>query len=132
VRRRPPVAACLAAVLLVGAAARADEADRPEILSVVAPARLALGRLVELRVVYRARRANVVAVVQVLEDLDGAHRATRQRELGVVVEAFGREAGDLLVPVEFVTPGRKRVGLTLVTDEREESDPASVELLVVP
>ena len=81
---------------------------------------------------YRARRANVVAVIQVVEDLDGARRATRQRELGVVAAAFGREAGDLLVPLDFVTPGRKRVVLTLVTDEREESEPASVELLVVP
>jgi hypothetical protein len=124
--------ACLAAVLLVGVAAGAGEADRPEILSVVAPDRLALGRSAEARVVYRAPRANVVAVIQAVEDLDGAYRASRQRELGVVVAAFGHEAGDLLVPLDFVTVGRKRVVLTLVTDEGEESEPESVELVVVP
>jgi hypothetical protein len=82
--------------------------------------------------VYRARRANVVAVIQVVEDLDGARRSTRQREIGVIAAAFGHEAGDLLVPVDFVTFGRKRVVLTLVTDEREESEPESIEILVVP
>jgi hypothetical protein len=50
----------------------------------------------------------------------------------MVTAAFGREAGDLLVPIDFVTPGRKRVVVTLVTDEREESEPASIELQVVP
>jgi hypothetical protein len=116
----------------VGAAASADEGDRPEILSLVAPDRLGIGRIAEVRVVYRARRANVVAVIQVVEDLDGARRSTRQREIGVIAAAFGHEAGDLLVPVDFVTFGRKRVVLTLVTDEREESEPESIEILVVP
>jgi hypothetical protein len=130
--RRAPAVACLVAALLVGPAARADESDRPEILSLVAPDRVAVGRLADMRVVYRARRANVVAVVQIVDDLDGPRRSTRQRELGMVTAAFGREAGDLLVPIDFVTPGRKRVVVTLVTDEREESEPASIELQVVP
>ena len=128
---RPASGAGLAALLLVGTLAGAAEADRPEILHIAVLGRLAVGRRAEARLTYRAPRANVVAVIQVVEDLDGAHRATRQRELGVVVAAFGREAGDLLVPIDFVTPGRKRVGLTLVTDEREESDPASVEIEVL-
>jgi hypothetical protein len=132
VTRRTPVVAWLAAVLLVGATAGADEADRPEILHVAVPGRLGAGRPGEARVAYRAPRANVVAVVQVVEDLDGARRTTRQRELGVIAAAFGREAGDLVVPLAFATPGRKRVVLTLVTDEREESEPASVEIEVVP
>jgi hypothetical protein len=132
VRRRRLTALWLVVLLLVGVAARADEADRPEIVSVEAPDRLPLGRSVDLRVVYRAPRANVVAVIQVVEDLDGARRATRQREIGVIAAAFGYESGDLLVPVDFVTVGRKRVVLTLVTDEREESEPENVELQVVP
>jgi hypothetical protein len=130
--RRAPAAACLVATLLVGLAAADDEADRPEILSLVISDRLAVGRPADVRVVYRARRANVVAVIQVVEDLDGARRSTRQRELGVVTAAFGREAGDLLVPIDFATPGRKRVVVTLVTNEREESAPASIEFQVAP
>ena len=130
--RRTATVAWLAAALLVGVAAGADEADRPEILHVTAPDRLAVDQPGQARVAYRARRANVVAVVQVVEDLDGPRRTTRQRELGVVAAAFGREAGDLLMPIAFATPGRKRVVLTLVTDEREESEPASVEIEVVP
>jgi hypothetical protein len=50
----------------------------------------------------------------------------------VIDAAFGHESGDLLVPLDFVTLGRKRVVLTLVTEEREESEPVSVELQVVP
>lgn len=111
---------------------RADEADRPEIVYVAVPGRPAVGRQAEARVTYRARRANVVAVVQVVEDLDGVRRASRQRELGVLAAAFGREAGELTVPLAFESPGRKRVVLTLVTDEREESEPASLEIDVAP
>jgi hypothetical protein len=110
--------------------ARADAADRPEILDVAIPGRQAVGRQGEARLTYRARRANVVAVVQVVEDLDGARRSSRQRELGVLAAAYGREAGELTVPLAFDTPGRKRVVLTLVTDEREESEPASLEIEV--
>jgi hypothetical protein len=124
--------ACLAALLLLGGGAGADEADRPEILHVAVPGRLIAGRSGQARVTYRARQANIVAVVQVVEDLDGARRVTSQREIGVVASAFGRDAGDLVVPIAFVTPGRKRVVFTLLTDEREESDPVSVDVDVAP
>jgi hypothetical protein len=120
----------LASALGSASGARADEADRPEILDVAVPGRQAVGREGEARLTYRARRANVVAVVQVVEDLDGPRRSSRQRELGVIVAAYGREAGELTVPLAFDTPGRKRVVLTLVTDEREESEPASIEIEV--
>ena len=50
----------------------------------------------------------------------------------MVARAFGREEGELLLPLTFVTAGWKRVTLTLVTDERERSDPAVVELEVLP
>jgi hypothetical protein len=123
---------CLAALLLVGGAAGADEADRPEILHVAVSSHLVADRAGEARITYRARRANVVAVIVTLEDLDGARRTTSQRELGVVAAAFGREEGDLRVPLAFRTPGRKRVAFTLLTDEREESDPASVDVEVAP
>jgi predicted outer membrane protein len=132
VTRRTPTGAWLAALLLIGATAGADEADRPEILHVAIAARLGADRPGEARVTYRAPRANVVAVIEVVEDLDGARRTTRQRELGVIAAAFGREAGELVVPLAFATPGRKRVVLTLVTDEREESEPAIAEIEVVP
>jgi hypothetical protein len=94
--------------------------------------RPAVGRRSEVRVAYRAPRANVMAVIQAVEDLDGARRASRQQEVGVVAAAFGREAGELSVPLDFETPGRKRVVLTLVTDEREESEPESIEIEVAP
>jgi hypothetical protein len=110
----------------------AAAADRPEILDVAVLGRPAVGRRGEARVTYRARGANVVAVIQVVEDLDGPRRASRQRELSVVAAAFGREAGVLTVPFAFETPGRKRVVLTLLTDEREESESASVEIEVLP
>jgi hypothetical protein len=114
-----------------GVWARAAEPDRPEILDVAVFGRQAVGRRGEVRVTYRAPRANVVAVVQVVEDLDGSLRGSRQREFGVIAAAFGREAGELTVPLEFETPGRKRVVVTLVTDEREESEPASIEIEVL-
>jgi hypothetical protein len=124
--------ACLAALLLVGGAGGADEADRPEILNVAVPGRLAAGRAGEARITYRARRANVVAVIQAVDDLDGPRRRTAQREVGVVAAAFGREAGDLVLPLAFATPGRKRVVFTLLTDEREESDPVIIYVEVAP
>lgn len=124
--------ACLVALLLIGGAAGADEADRPEILNVTVPGRLVAGHAGAARVTYRARQANIVAVVQVIEDLDGARRVTSQREISVVAAAFGREEGDLVVPLAFATPGRKRVVFTLLTDEREASDPASVDVEVAP
>ena len=131
-RRRLPAWAGLTALLLLGGAAGSDEADRPEILNITVPGRLVAGHAGEARITYRARRANVAAVIRAVEDLDGARRMTSQRELGMVAAAFGREAGDLVVPLAFATPGRKRVVFTLLTDEREESDPASVEIEVAP
>jgi hypothetical protein len=71
-------------------------------------------------------------VIQAVDDLDGPRRMTSQRELGVVAAAFGREAGDLVLPLAFATPGRKRVVFTLLTDEREESDPAIIYVEVAP
>jgi hypothetical protein len=66
------------------------------------------------------------------EDLDGARRATSQREIDVIAAAFGREQGELVLPLAFTTPGRKRVAFTLLTDERDESDPVSVDVDVAP
>lgn len=123
-------ALCVVPALLAGVRTGTAEDDRPEILAVVVLGRLVVGRAAELRVTYRARRANVVAVVQAVEDLDGGRRATRQRELSVVAAAFGHEAGELAIPLALETPGRKRVVLTLVTDQREASEPASIEIEV--
>jgi hypothetical protein len=131
-RRLVAVVGCLVMALGLGAVAESREAKLPEILDVSVVGRPAVGRRCETRLAYRAPRANVVAVVQVVEDLDGARRATRQVEISVVAAAFGREAGHLTVPLDLETPGRKRVVLTLVTDEREESDPASIEIEVAP
>ena len=122
----------LVALLLVGGPAGAVEADRPEILNVAIPGRLVAGQAGTARITYRARRANVVAVIQVVEDLDGARRVTSQREVGVVAAAFGREEGDLVLALAFATAGRKQVVFTLLTDEREESDPARVDVDVAP
>jgi hypothetical protein len=121
----------LAACLLPGGTAAAA-GDRPEILHVAVSGRPVAGRGAEARLTYHARQANVVAVVLVVEDLDGPRRVTSQREIGVTAAAFGREEGDLVVPLGFATPGRKRVVFTLLTDEREESDSASVEVVVAP
>jgi hypothetical protein len=121
--------------LILAAAGPAEPADPlPRIVQMTAPPRLRVGEASEVRLVFRAAGANVVAVLEAFEDLDGplAARATGEREIGVVARAFGREDGELTVPVSFGTPGRKRVTLTLVTDERELSDPAVVELEVVP
>lgn len=113
--------------------AGAGEEGLPVIVSVAAPARLRVGVAGEVRLAYRAPRANIVAVVLTVEDLDGgvAGRSTRQRELGVVARAFGLEAGELAVPLSFTTPGWKRVSLTLVTDERELGDPVEVDVEAV-
>jgi hypothetical protein len=132
VRRRRLAWAGLAALVLIGGAVRADGADRPEILNVVVTSRLVAGRAGQARLTYRAPRANVVAVVQTLEDLDGPRRASSQREIGMVAAAFGHETGDLVVPLVFATPGWKRAVFTLLTDERVESDPASVDVEVAP
>jgi Trk K+ transport system NAD-binding subunit len=128
----PPAAAYLVAMLLVGAAVGADEADRPEILHVAVPGRLIAGHSAQARLTYRARQANVVAVILAIDDLDGPRRVTSQREIGVIAAAFGREEGDLVLPLGFTTPGRKRMVFTLLTDEREESDAVAVEVEVAP
>jgi hypothetical protein len=103
-------------------------------VDVVAPARLAVGAPGEIRLAYRARHANVVAVVRAIEDVGGAPLAwsTSEREFSVVARAFGFEAGEVTIPVSFTTPGTKRVTLTLVTDGRERSEPAMVEIEAVP
>ncbi|MBI3456882.1 MAG: hypothetical protein HY002_13990 [Candidatus Rokubacteria bacterium] len=121
-------------VLALAAAAVAGEAELPVIVDVAAPPRLGVGMAGEIRLVYRAPLANVVAVVQATEDIDGPaiSRSTREREFGVVARAFGREAGEMTVPVAFSTAGWKRITLTLVTDERERSEPAVIEIEVVP
>jgi hypothetical protein len=119
--RAVAAAAWLAALVMVGAAG-ADEATRPEILSVAFLGRLTVGQPATVQVRFRAPGANVVAVIQILEDLDGSRRTTSQRQVSVVATAFGFEEGDLLLPIEFATPGRKRLVLSLLTDEREESD----------
>ena len=138
--RLPPAGLCLAVLLLVGGIVRADEvdrpeiddADRPEIVNVAVVGRLTVGRAGQARITYRARKANVAAVVQEVEDLDGARRVTSQREIDVIAAAFGREQGELVLPLAFTTPGRKRVAFTLLTDERDESDPVSVDVDVAP
>ena len=132
--------ACFAVLLLIGGIARADEADRPEIddadrpeiVNVAIVGRLTVGRAGQARITYRARQANVATVVQEIEDLDGARRATSQREIDVIAAAFGRVQGELVLPLAFATPGRKRVAFTLLTDERNESDPVSVAVDVAP
>jgi hypothetical protein len=119
--RAVAAAACLAALVVVGGAA-AEEATRPEILNVTFLGRLTASQPATVQVTFRAPGANVVAVIQILEDLDGSRRTTSQRQVSVVAAAFGFEEGDLLLPIEFATPGRKRLVLSLLTDEREESD----------
>lgn len=122
----------LAVLLAVGPPAGAVEADRPEILNVAVPGRLVAGQAGTARITFRARRANVVTVIQVLEDLDGARRVTSQREVSVVAAAFGREEGDIVLTLVFASPGRKRLVFTLRTDESEQSDPARIEVDVAP
>ena len=112
----------------------AAELPAPAIVSVAVQARPRAGAPGEARIAYRAPGANVVAVVQTIEDLDGPvlRRTARQRQINVLVHAFGREAGEVAIPLAFATPGRKRVTHVLVADERVESDPAVVEVDVEP
>jgi hypothetical protein len=120
------------AAVLPAAPSSAAEPDRPEIVSVSIPGRVTAGHPAAARLVFRAPKANVVAVILALEDLDGPLRVTSQREISVVAAAFGREEGELVVPLVFATPGRKRAVFTLRTDEREDSDRERVELDVAP
>jgi hypothetical protein len=123
--------AALVASLVVTGAASADD-DRPEIVHVAVSGRLVAGRAGAVRIVFRAPQGNVAAVIQALEDLDGVRRVTSEREFSVIAAAFGREDGELTVPLAFATPGRKRVTFTLLTDEREESEPKSIDVEVAP
>ena len=111
-----------------------DPASLPWIERIDPLARLRAGHTGELRVTYRAPRQNVVAVLETAEDLDGpaTARSMREREVNVVARAFGRPRGELVWPLAFATPGWKRVTLILVTDERQLSDPVTVELEVAP
>ena len=99
------------------------------IVTVVAPARLVVGRTATFTVVFRAPAGNVVAVVQTTEDVDGSRLrlASRQRRVGVIAQAFGREEGQLPIPVSFDGAGRKRLTFVLVTDDGDESDPWTLE-----
>ena len=110
-------AACLGALVLVGASG-AQDAERPEILNVAFPERLTAGQPATARITFRAPRGNVVAVIQILEDLDGARRVTSQREVGVVAAAFGFEEGDLLLPIKFHGAGIGGVGRDTGPEER--------------
>jgi hypothetical protein len=126
--------ALLVAAVLAAVTVRASEHDLPWIVRIDPPARLRAGQTGELRVTYRAPGANVVAVLEAAEDLDGplTGRAMREREVRVVTRAYGHQRGELVWPLAFATPGWKRVTLTLVTDEGEPSDPVAVELEVAP
>jgi hypothetical protein len=126
--------ALLLAALLAAVGARAADRDLPWIAQIDPPAQLRAGQAGELRVTYRAPRANVVAVFEAVEDLDGpaTRRTMREREVSVVARTYGYRRGQLVWPLGFTTPGWKRVTLTLVTDERELSDPVAVELEVAP
>jgi hypothetical protein len=119
---------------LPAVAVGADPASLPWIERIDPPLRLRAGQTGELRVTYRAPRENVVAVLETAEDLDGlpTGRSMREREVSVLARAYGYRWGELVWPLAFATPGWKRVTLTLVTDERQLSDPVSVELEVAP
>jgi hypothetical protein len=124
----------LAGLGLGVAAAGSGEQDLPWIVRIEPPGRGRGGQAAELRVTYRAPGANVVAVLEAAEDLDGppTARAMREREVSVVARAYGYRRGELSWALAFATPGWKRVTLILVTDERELSDPVTVELEVAP
>jgi hypothetical protein len=126
--------AILGLLAWAASAGGADPASLPWIERIDPPVRLWAGQTGELRLRYRAPRENVVAVLEVAEDLDGplTARSTREREVSVVARAYGYPRGELAWPLSFATPGWKRLTLTLVTEERELSDPVTVELEVAP
>jgi hypothetical protein len=135
-RRGAVAAIALAGVglwLLALAPAVADP-RLPWIVEVGGPRQMRVGMAGTLSVTYRAPRGNVVAVIQETEDLDGSAttRTTRQREHNVVARAFGYERGQLVLPLSFATTGWKLVRLHLVTDDRQTSDPVSIEVEVLP
>lgn len=132
-RMRRVLASLSVGLLLALAVAPASSDDAlPLVVHVALPGVLTAGTPGALRVAFRATQANVVALVLVTEDLDGARRSTTQREFNVLARAFGLEAGDLVVPVVFPTPGLKRITVTLLTDQRQESDPVSIDVDVLP
>jgi len=119
----------LLALLSVAGRVAGEEAQPPLIVTVIPPPRLVVGTSLDFVVVFRAPGANVVAIVETVEDLDGPllRRTTRQRRIGVIGRAFGREAGQLPVSVSFGGAGPKRLTFVLVTDDGDESDPWSLE-----
>ncbi len=129
--RAAAAAACLAALLVAGGTG-AEEGTRPEIVNVTFLGRLTASQPATVQLTFRAPGANVVAVIQIVEDLDGSRRTTSQRQVSVVAAAFGFEQGDLLLTIEFATPGRKRLVLSLLTDEREESERERLYIDVEP
>jgi hypothetical protein len=132
--RRLALGALVALGLVTPALRSSADTPLPVILQVVAPARMAVGTTALVRVRFRAPRADVVTLVLVADDLDGSGQvlASRQRALNVLARAFGDAQGELTAPIAFSTPGRKRVTLTLVTDEGLESDAETVDLHAVP
>jgi hypothetical protein len=122
------LALVISAGLVVPAASA--EGPPPVIVAITSPPRAVLGVSLDFVVVFRAPRANVVAVDQIVEDLDGPllRRTTRQRRIGVVAQAFGHQAGELRTTVTFTVSGRRRLTFVLVTDEGDESDPRSIEV----
>ncbi len=120
--------------MVAAALPAAAQGSLPWVVRLAVTPGLRAGQPGELRLTYRAPAADVVAVLQAVDDLEGppAGRLTGEREIGVVARAYGYERGELVLPLAFATPGRKRVTVTLVTEARELSDPATVEVEVLP
>jgi hypothetical protein len=106
----------------------------PVIQHLAAPARLAPGATGELTVAFVAPRGDVVAMVVTVEGLEGPlwQRDTSQREVSLVTTAYGRESGRVTWPLRFPSAGRRRIQVALITEAREASDPAAVEIDVGP
>jgi len=121
----PTLIGVLALILAAG-----SEADLPVILDVAVPPRVRVGEVTAVRLAFRAPRANVVTVVEAIEDVDGPSWGRASREQAIAVTA--RASGSLVLSVGFATPGVKRVTLTLVTDQAERSGAAVVEVEVLP
>ena len=124
--------ACLVA-LWPASAAGVEEGDPPEIVNVAVVGRPSAGRAVTARVTYRAQQGNVVAVIVRRSRIWTGRAASPPsgRSAWSPRRSAARRASSSL-PLGFATPGRRRVTFTLVTDEREESDPASIDVDVAP
>ena len=137
---------CLGVLLLLGGLAHAeegdqpetgrpeiDDADLPEILSVVVVGNVSLNRAGQARIAYHARQANISAVVLEVEDLDGARRS--HLPAGDRRDRRRRSAASR---ASSCCPSRSRhragseYAFTLLTDERNEGDPVSVDVDVAP